>query len=150
MTAETWARGGISWRLNQGERTAEDFDSAERTESSAKDSAPAFSIPHRTTWASRSRHADKATCLRRAQSTTPVLMVDRYVPHADSMDSPCRPTHEQNVPKCCRWYTVQQTRWLLFPRYFKWYTVQQTRGLLAQSLYSLSLYLFYFVWASCY
>ena len=58
-------------------------------------------------------------------------MVDRYVPHADSMDSPGQPSHEQNVPKCCRWYTVQQTRGLLFPRYFKWYTVQQTRGLLA-------------------
>ena len=57
-------------------------------------------------------------------------MVDRYVPHADSMDSPGQPTHEQNVPKCFRWYTVQQTRGLLFPRYFKWYTVQQTRGLL--------------------
>ena len=132
MTAETWARGEISWRLNQGERTAEDFDSAERTESSAEDSAPAFSIPHRTTWATRSNHVDKTTCLRRAQSTTPVLMADRYVtvPHADSMDSPGQPTHEQNVPKCLRWYTVQQTRGLLFPRYFKWYTVQQTRGLL--------------------
>ena len=48
-------------------------------------------------------------------------MADRYVPHADSMDSPGQPTHEQNVPKCFRWYTVQQTRGLLFPRYFKWY-----------------------------
>ena len=43
-----------------------------------------------------------------------MLMADRYVPHADSMDSPGQPTHEQNVPKCFRWYTVQQTRGLLF------------------------------------
>ena len=153
-TAETWARGGISWRVDQGERTAEDFDSAERTESSAEDSAPVSCLQRQTTSASRSKHVDKATCLQQAQSTTPVLMADRYVPHADSMDSPGQPTHEQNVPKCFRWYTVQQTRGLLFPRYFKWYNrlevyfsqifqmVQQTRGLLANPCI-ISLYLFF-------
>ena len=43
-----------------------------------------------------------------------MLTADRRVPHADSMDSAGQPAHEQNVPKCFRWYTVQQTRGLLF------------------------------------
>ena len=75
-------------------------------------------------------------------------MADRCVPHADSMDSPGQPTHEQNVPKCFRWYTVQQTRGLLFPRYFKWYNRLEVYYPVS-SLCIFYLFIYYYFFISC-